>query len=60
MDRLSERLTEGTSRVTVLETKIESVDGAHREHGERLVRLETLFGTMDGKLDTILNHVKRQ
>ena len=27
---------------------------------ERLVRLETLFGTMDGKLDTILNHVKRQ
>lgn len=58
MDRLSQRLDDGSSKFAALEAKIENVDGAHRDHGERLVRLETLFGAMDGKLDIIVNHVK--
>jgi hypothetical protein len=59
MDRLSQRLDDGSSKFSALEQKIGSVDDAHRDHSERLVRLETLFGAMDGKLDTIVNHIRK-
>ena len=58
MDRLSQRLDDGSARFSAFEQKFTGVEETHRDHGERLVRLETLFGAMDGKLDIIVNHIK--
>ena len=57
MDRLAQRLDDGSNKFAALEQKLETVDGAHRDHSERIVRLETLFGAMDGKLDVIVGYV---
>lgn len=57
MDRLAHRLDDGANKFAALEQKLETVDGAHRDHSERIVRLETLFGAMDGKLDVIVGYV---
>jgi hypothetical protein len=58
MDRFKSELDIGSAKFSRFEEKFTGIEATHRDHGERLVRLETLLGSMDGKLDNILREVR--
>lgn len=60
MNGLSQRLDDGSAKFSAFETKFAAIEERHREHGERLVKVETLLGAMDHKLDSILNEVREK
>ena len=47
MDSLSTRLTDGAA-------KFAQIEATHKDHGDRLVRLETRLTGMDDKLDILV------
>jgi hypothetical protein len=59
MDRFRQDLDAGSSRFAKFEEKFSRIEETHRDHSGRLIRLETLLGAMDDKLDTIVAAVGR-
>lgn len=58
MDRFREDLNRGSSQFSKFEERFSGIETTHKDYGERLVRLETLLGAMDDKLDNILVELK--
>lgn len=51
MDNLSRRLDDGSE-------KFASIESVHRDHSARLVRLETMLGGIDSKLDIVVSELR--
>jgi hypothetical protein len=60
LDRVRSDLDNGSRRFAALEARHGDFERGQVGHGERIIVLETLLGTMNTKLDSILTEVKNK
>lgn len=60
MDRFKQDLDTGSTKFAGFETRFGALEERQAHHGERIIVVETLLGTMNDKLDSILNEVRNK
>lgn len=58
MDRFKVDLDAGSSKFAGLDARCSTIEKQQTQHGERIIVVETLLGTMNDKLDSILTEVR--